>query len=181
MADNNYFWGSKNSEPKRKYTFQLHIKGIPPFTCKTVDKPSWELGEATVSYLNHDFKYPGRIKWNDINCTFYDPQNPDVTKALFGILQAAGYFYPSDPAQLQTVSKRRAVDATGDIRIDQLNHEGKTIETWVLKNAWFKMNKYGTYDYTSDEAMEVEATITYDWAQLEGGPLTIPAPNVPKL
>lgn len=181
MADNNYFWGSKNSEPKRKYTFQLHIKGIPPFTCKTVDKPSWELGEATVSYLNHDFKYPGRIKWNDINCTFYDPQNPDVTKALFGILQAAGYFYPSDPAQLQTVSKRRAVDATGDIRIDQLNHEGKTIETWVLKNAWFKMNKYGTYDYTSDEAMEIETTITYDWAQLEGGPLTIPAPIVPKL
>lgn len=181
MADNNYFWGSKNSEPKRKYTFQLYITGIPPFTCKSVDKPAWELGEATVSYLNHDFKYPGRIKWTDINCVFYDPQNPDTTKALFTILQKAGYFYPSDPAQLQTVSKKRAVDATGDIRISQLNHEGKIIETWVLKNAWFKSNKYGSFDYTSDEAMEVEATLTYDWAQLEGSTQTIPGMSVPKL
>lgn len=173
-GDNNYFWGSKNSEPKRKYTFQIHILGIPPFTCKTADKPKWTLGEAKVSYLNHDFKYPGRITWEDLKVTFYDPQNPDVTKALFEILKKAGYFYPDSPSQLQTVSKRRAVDATGDIRLSQLNHEGQVIETWVLKNAWFKTNNYGSYDYSSDDAMEIETTITYDWAELEGSTLVIP-------
>ncbi len=181
MANNNYFWASKASTPKRKYTFQLYINGVPPFTVKAVNKPSWTLGEAKVSYLNHDFKYPGRITWEDISVTFYDPENPDVTKALFSILQQAGYFYPSDPAQLQTVSKRRAVDATGDIRLSQLNHEGKIIETWVLKNAWFKMNNYGEYDYTSDDALEIQATITFDWAQLEGATASIPAPITPTI
>jgi hypothetical protein len=43
------------------------------FYAKTAEKPSFALGEATHSFLNHTFKFPGRVTWNDVTITMVDP------------------------------------------------------------------------------------------------------------
>ena len=40
-------------------------------------------------------------------------------------------------------------------------------ETWKLKNAWIKSINFGSLDYSSDELITIEVTISYDWCEVE--------------
>lgn len=163
------FWGSPLSQPKRQFTFVVDIKDLARFCVATAKKPSMAIEMAEVSYLNHTFKYPGRIKWNEISMTFYDPINPDVAKNLMQKLIDSGYYWPNDDgAQLRTVSKEDATKSMGEIKLSQLNHAGDTIEEWTLKNAWFSSLNFGNLDYKSNDVITIEMNLVYEWAELSG-------------
>jgi hypothetical protein len=164
------FWSKTTSEPKRQYTYQVHFGDFEPFLVKSAKKPSFSLGEATTSYLNHTFKYPGRITWDELSITFYDHADKDnAARDLMKKLIASGYNYPSGNSpqnNLSTVSKDQVTSALGEVRMEQLNHAGQVIETWVLKNAWFSKIDFGQLEYDSDEVITIEMTLNFDWAEL---------------
>jgi hypothetical protein len=84
-------------------------------------------------------------------------------------LIASGYNYPSGNSpqnNLSTVSKDQVTSALGEVRMEQLNHAGQVIETWVLKNAWFSKIDFGQLEYDSDEVITIEMTLNFDWAEL---------------
>jgi hypothetical protein len=166
MAGN--FWSSVESQPKRQFTFVVDMGDIPRFAVATAKKPSLTVEMAEVSWLNHTFKYPGRVKWNDISMTFYDPINPDVAKSLYLKLKNSGYYWPETPGTLQTVSKKDVTLAIGNVLLSQLDHSGMVIETWTLKNAWFSALNFGNLDYKSNEVITIEMTLVYDWAEISG-------------
>jgi len=85
---------------------------------------------------------------------------------MMAILDQAGYKLPTSPAEFTTISKAKAVDALGQVTIQQLGAEGDIIEEWVLVNAWVKDVKFGELDYTSDEMVDVEIELRYDFAHL---------------
>ena len=67
-----------------------------------------------------------------------------------------------------TFSKKRAVDAVGGrMYIHMIDEDGTPIETWSLYNPWIKSVNFGDLDYESDELVNVEVGIRYDWAELE--------------
>ena len=163
------FWGDAASDPKRGYRVFLYIGGIPVWVVKTVTKPSVEINTITHTYLNHEFKFPGRVVWNgEITATLADPLAPDLAKTLIDTVRASGYQYPDQPNAIATTSKSKALAAIGGaVVIAQIDPEGRPVEEWTLKNAWISSVSFGdTLDYTSDEATELSITIKYDWAEM---------------
>jgi hypothetical protein len=160
------FWSATTTEPKRAYRWVLLLGGIPQWMVKKVSKPAFTVSESEHVYLNHKFWYPGRVEWNTVSLTLADPVNPDAAETMMGILDAAGYKLPTSPSEFTTISKAKAVDALGQVTIQQLGSDGSPIETWVLVNAWVKDVKFGELDYTSDDMVDVEIELRYDFAHL---------------
>jgi hypothetical protein len=142
--------------------------GVPQWIIKQVNKPNFEAGEAQHKYLNHTFKYPGVVTWQDVNVTLVDPVEPDAAQTMVNIFRNSGYNLPGDPQDTTTMSKARAVAALGRITIQQLGPEaGEIVEQWRLVNAWIKSVNFGDLNYESEELTNIELTLSYDFAVLE--------------
>jgi hypothetical protein len=122
------FWTSDYREdvtnPKRNFRFKVTIGAFAEtggsdlgsnvvFWAKTATKPEFALGETTHNYLNHTFKFPGRVTWSDVTITMVDPGGTKgVAYALTNILNQSGYSIPSQD-NFQTISKSQAVQGLG--------------------------------------------------------------------
>ena len=161
------FWSSPNSEPKRAYRWTMHFGGLPQWVLKKVSKPSFAVTETAHPYLNHKFYYPGRVEWNTVTCTLADPVQPDSARTIMNIIKASGYQHPETPHATVTMSKKNAVGQIGgSISIEQLGPDGETIEKWELINPCIKDAKFGELDYESDDMVDVELEIRYDYAKI---------------
>ena len=164
----NLFWADVNSDPKRRFRFTLQMGGVPIWTIKTATKPKVNVGIVEHQFINHTFKYPGRVTWDNITITLVDPVQPDLSKEFYRRLQRTGYQKPTNETQLGTISKKGAYDALSGITIAQLDAEGKPIETWTLKNAWIVSVDFGgNLDYAAEEMNEITLEIAYDWAEIK--------------
>ena len=195
------FWTTNYSDtgvnnPKRNFRFTVQFTkmdeltgytGTVLFYAKTADKPSFTLGETSHNFLNHTFKFPGRVTWNDITIAMVDPgPNTDeadgggVGAALTKLLSASGYGIPeSATSEYTTISKTKAVSGLGDVIITQIDHDGADLESWTLHNAFVSDVKYGTLDYSSDDLTEYSITLRYDWAVMEAAGTKIPYTGEP--
>jgi len=164
------FWADAVTEPKRAYRWVMSFRGIDQWVMKKVAKPNFSISESEHAFLNYKFYYPGRIEWAEISCTLVDPISPDASATLMKLIRDAGYVYPSDINQAApiTLSKDKCIAAVGNsILIKQIDADGKgIIEAWELKNPWIKSLNFGQLDYQSDDIVEIECTLRYDWAQL---------------
>ena len=164
MAD--AFWSDKLSEPKRAYRWVLYMGGIPQWMCKKVSKPAFTVSESDHTYLNHKFYYPGRVEWQTVTVTLADPVHPDAAETMMKIIDGSGYKLPLNPNALDTMSKKKSVEALGRVAIQQIGPAGEEIEEWELVNAWIKDVKFGELDYESDDMVDVEIELRYDYAIL---------------
>ena len=171
----NKFWNSSELEPKRQHRWLVYLNGanIPSYVAKKVDKPSFTINETEHKYFGHSFFYPGHVTWETVTLTLVDPIEPDTSKALMKILTNSGYDNPTKHPQnaLKTVSKADSVRALGSqVKIEQVHGAGNdVVETWILHNPWIKDAKFGSLAYDSDDMVEIELTIRYDWATLHLG------------
>ena len=175
MADN--FWtNSTSQDPKRKFRFTVtftNLGGGLIWYAKTISKPKVSFGEAEHNFLNHRFYYPGRAEWDPVTVTLVDPISPDAAGSLLKLVADAGYALPAGASSLvpgrglSSPSKQTSVDALGEIKFDQIDSLGDSVETWTLNNAWLKDVAFGDLDYTSDDLTELTLTVRYDWASFE--------------
>lgn len=174
------FWSADykgdGTDPKRNFRFYVQLTEASGgediiWWAKEVSKPSFTVNIAEHSYLNHKFKFPGTVTWNDVELTVVDPQDVDAAGLLSDLWQRSGYTIPSagTATALSTVSKSRAVSAMGDVIIAQVNAEGGVIEKWTLANAMCKGITYGdTIAYGNDELTTYKLSIAYDYASMVG-------------
>jgi hypothetical protein len=160
------FWSDPALDPKRQYRFLVYVANFDPFIAKTVKKPAFTVGVSKHQYLNHEFKYPTKVTWNDITMTFADPGSPDVTNSFYNLLRNSGYNIPVDSLNRETVSRDKATTALGQIRIQQIDSEGEPIETWTLNNSFVSNVEFGNLSYASEDMVEITATIVYDFATI---------------
>ncbi len=162
----------------------LYFANAPQFIIKSVTKPSFQVGSSSHNFLQHQFHFPGRVTWQDISITLVDPVNPDATKTLYEVVKAAGYKLPnqvipeSGGTGMSTVSKEGMVKALGSsIRIDQIGPKGSNeiIESWKVWNPQITSVNFDGLDYGSDEALNIQIGIKYDWAELNPEGITLAA------
>ena len=181
------FWGNPAVEPKRSYRWIVSIPGLEnaEWYATKVGKPSFSLTEAEHTFLNHKFYYPGRVEWETVSVTLVDPITPDATDQLMrmlGITTAGGergsstgaemgYRYPEDyeSATGTVTTKQTATDSLGEVVIRQISGgdadaTSTIVEEWVLKRAWVKSMSFGELDYGSDDLINIELELRYDWA-----------------
>jgi hypothetical protein len=170
------------TNPKRSFRFKITIGAFGDtaigsdigtnvvFWAKSADKPSFSLSETTHNYLNHTFKFPGRVTWNDVTITMVDPGGErGVAFTLTKILNESGYVVPSNSNQFQTISKTKAVRGLGDVLCQQLDDEGNVLESWTLNNSFISDVNFGNLDYGNEELTEYSMTVKYDWATYNEG------------
>ena len=167
-------WQSPNIEPKRKFKFLLTFGDIPAWVVKTAERPTVTVSDgAKHNFLAHEFKFPGRVSWNDIDITLVDPIDPDVAPVLFKIIEDAGYAVPSswtsdNQGWKLSMSKLNSINATkGDIAIKTIDSAGRDVEKWTLHNAWVKSINYDDVGYDSEELMSITVSLAYDYASLQ--------------
>lgn len=177
------FWTQPQRDPKREYRFLVVFPNMPngaTWYAKKVKKPKMTTSKTEHQYINHTFKYPGRVTWDDVTVTLVDPVSPDAAQHLAATIQASGYVVPKTFNDVTTISKARAVEMLGNIQIIQIDESilgsggdaqmvpgGQAVEVWTLKNPWIGDVDFGQLDYESDDLSKIELTIVYDFATLD--------------
>jgi hypothetical protein len=174
-------------QPKRKFRFLISFSNLgleTQYMVTKTAKPSFELsGPTEHRVLNHTFKFPGVVKWNDIDVSFIDAIEPNVGSKFYSVLRNMGYIQPTDFNNLAAgISKVQAKSAIGEIVIKQLDAGGfevaglgselptnvvpgtKYYEEWTLKNAFLKSVNFGDLSYDDEGLVNVDIGITYDFA-----------------
>ena len=164
------FWSdAKGGEPKRAYRWILDVNGIEIYTIKKVSKPSFSISESEHQFLNHTYYYPGRVTWNTVSFTLVDPIAPDSSQNLIEKVIKSGYSPAGRATDRKTMNKKNSTEALGEIKIQQLDSDGTIVETWTLKNVWIKDVKFGDLDYSTDDMVEIEVEVRYDYATCQRG------------
>ena len=176
------FWSTNFGEdttlkdPKRQFRFYVEFQGISApqggatlWYAKTAAKPSFTVENVQHNYLNHVFKYPGKVTWQDISITLVDPVDPDMAATLSDILVQSGYSPPTDSTtdSMGTISKAKAAGALGTVIITQIDSNGGELEKWTLWNSFITEVKYGDLAYGTDDLTELSVGIAYDWARIQ--------------
>tara|TARA_Y100000593_G_scaffold85884_1_gene163617 strand:- start:4295 stop:4813 length:519 start_codon:yes stop_codon:yes gene_type:complete len=159
------FWNLGDVTPVRKYRFSFSLGGsnkekeqTPWWWAKTVSKPSYEVNTSEYQLINHKFKYPGVLVWQDVNIVIVDVGGK--AKSLMDEIKGFGYKKPTDKSK--GIEKQKA-----NCNIIQYDDQGASIEKWTLNNVFIKSINFGDLDYSSDEFVELQLTLMYDWAELE--------------
>ena len=69
-----------------------------------------------------------------------------------------------------TVNKAQSVDALGNVVIEELNGFGGLVGSWTLQNSFLTKASFGNLDYSTEDILNVDITIRYDWADYVVGP-----------
>ena len=172
------WWSDVKTEPYRQFRFKVSFGslGVDSFHVMKADKPMFKVGEYSHKIYNHQFNYPGRLVWDPITITVVDMPG-GAQASLTDALEAAGYTNPSGAgAQNATdgLSKFSATAALGTVTMTQMkaqvgNASGDAThadgDEWTLHNAFLTDVKFGSLDYGSEDAVQIQMTIRYDWAQ----------------
>ena len=166
------FW-TDNAAPKRQYRFSILDsneggEGIW-YWAKSVTKPSFEISTNEYQLINHKFKYPGTLTWNDITISIVD--TADKTQLLLNKVFNFGYIYPdyqNITEYIDGISKSQSSAYFDEFLINQLDAEGNALESWRLHGAILKSVNFGSLDYSTEDLVSIELTITYDWAKIDG-------------
>ena len=152
------FWNDKITEPKRKFRWLLSVGGIPYYTIKKVNRPTYEIAEAEHKFINHTFYFPGRVTYNTISFTIVDTASPDAAETLKQMLYGAGYALPkNENVATQTITKHGGVTALGDVKIELLGGGGK-----LLAEGHFNGLLAAT-DASPRELLKLKSKLGVDW------------------
>lgn len=178
------FW-TNSAAPKRQYRFSIldANEGVEEgeaiwYWAKSVTKPSYEISTNEYQLINHKFKYPGILTWGDVTISIVDTS--DKTQLLLNKAFNFGYIYPNYPnitEYIDGISKSQTESYLGNLSINQLDDKGTVLEEWKLRGAILKSVNFGNLDYSSEDLVSIELTITYDWAEIEG--LTVKPVSAP--
>tara|TARA_R110000824_G_scaffold103901_2_gene246663 strand:- start:4193 stop:4777 length:585 start_codon:yes stop_codon:yes gene_type:complete len=176
--------GAGGFQPKRKFRFLVVFPKLTnlTFMAKAAAKPSYDMSPSEHNVLNHVFKFPGIVKWEDVDITLIDAVDPNTGSKFWNALRNSGYVTPgSESALTHGVTKVGAHAALGNVKIQQLDGGGVLVPTdagtapigtaspvivdeWVLNNCFIKSVKWGELAYDSEDLIEINVSLVYDFA-----------------
>ena len=152
------FWIDGSKAPISKYQFIFNI-GPEQFTVNAtaVTLPTYSTEGFTSRLMNHEVKYPGIGHWDDLVVSFV--LSEDLRQSTFMALTE----YNNYSTNRGTVPK---FVLGPNVKI--LGKAGDTINEWTFKGAFIKQISFGELDYSADDFVSVEMTISVDYASING-------------
>ena len=145
-------------EPKQANRFILYMDGIPAYIIKGVSGMGFSQDEIVLNHINVYRKIKGKLRWNDLTLSLFDPITPSGAQAVMewtrlhheSVTGRDGYsdFYKKD------------------IRIKTLGPVGDVVEEWILKGSYCQNANFGDMDWTSETPANISMTIVMDYAIL---------------
>lgn len=146
-------------EPKVSMRFIMYIEGIPSFIVKASDRPSIDQGEIILDHINIERKLKGKSRWQDITLTLYDPIVPSGAQAVMEWIRLHHESVTGRDGYSDFYMK--------DITMNSLGPIGDKVEEWTLKGAWIKSAMFGNMDWSTEDAVMIELTLSYQYAILQ--------------
>ncbi len=166
------FWNSHSIEPLKKRSFEVSIDGKSDFTflAKSVDKPSVETDVNEYRNINQIVKFPTVPRWSDITIKYVDTKQNKISEKLlkmFAPKQSINNNWTANAIEKRPKGKASKLSA---MTIIQYDADASPVTTWKLKNPFIKSINFGDYDYSSDDFVEIEVVVAYDWAYFGEAP-----------
>ena len=137
----------------------MYVDGFPSYMIKAISGLGFDQGEIKLNHINIYRKIKGKMSWNDVTVTLYDPITPSGAQAVMewtrlhheSVTGRDGYsdFYKKD------------------VVIDIIGPVGDIVSEWVLKGAFIKTADFGEYNWdTEAEAQSLTMTLGMDYCVL---------------
>ena len=145
-------------EPKVTNRFIMYIDGIPSYMVKSVASPSFTDGVIKLDHINTYRKIRGKREWQNMTLSLYDPITPSGAQAVMEWARL-GYESVTGRAGYSDFYKK-------DVTLNMLGPVGDIVGEWIIKGAFVASSNFGTYNWSTDEAISVEMTLTMDYCVL---------------
>ena len=141
-------------EPKRKFRWVFAIEGIDAFLMKAAARPSVTIGEQTLEYINSKRYLAGKMTYETLSVTLYDPIAPSGAQQVMEWVRT----------HTESVSGRSgyADFYKRDCQLKMLDPVGTVVELWDLKGCFLTNAAFGDLDYATEDPTDISLTIRFD-------------------
>jgi T4-like virus tail tube protein gp19 len=161
--------GSPNLVFKRKFRWTFEVTTstndiIPAYFVKMANRPTIEIGETEINFLNAKMFIPGKATWNTIEVTYYDIGNggPGISALYNWLATVYNFTNPTILSQSSKSSGPGGYGATGILNM--YDGCGTPMETWTLNHMWPTNINFGELDYASSDEATIALTLRYSEA-----------------
>ena len=146
-------------EPKVQNRFIMYVDGIPAYLIKGISSVGFSQDEIILNHINVYRKVKGKLKWNDLTMTLFDPITPSGAQAVMEWVRLHHESVTGRDGYSDMYKK--------DLRIDVLGPVGDIVSEWVIKGAFIKTGEFGEYNWdTENAAINLSLTIGMDYCVL---------------
>jgi hypothetical protein len=146
-------------EPKVANRFIMDIEGIPAYIIKAASRPSLDQGEVILDHINIERKLKGKSRWQDLTITLYDPVVPSGAQAVMEWVRLHHESVTGRDGYSDFYKKNLTFNALGPV--------GDKVEEWLIKGAFISSMTMGDFDWSTEDPINIELTIKYDYAILQ--------------
>jgi hypothetical protein len=146
-------------EPKVMNRFYLYIDGIQSYMLRKADRPKLTQERKPIDYINQQRYYKGKSIWEPITMELMDPVVPSAAQSVMEWIRLGHESATGRNGYFDMYSK--------DIVFNCLGPVGDKVEEWLLKGAFITSAEFGTGDYSSDDPMVINLTLSYNYAILQ--------------
>ena len=155
---------------KRKFRFTLEwetpVGIVPIHFVKVAQRPSLEMGEVELNFLNAVTWIPGKGRFQPLSVTYIDVAHEEMKPLYDWISQVYGFQLYGENGDNLTQSEKAGWAAEGILKI--FDGCGKELERWTLYDCWPQSINFGELGYEDSEVCNIDLTVRYSRAKLEG-------------
>ena len=146
-------------EPKVQNRFIMYVDGFPSYIIKSVSGMGFSQDEITLNHINTYRKVKGKLKWNDLSLSLYDPITPSGAQAVMEWTRLQHESVTGSDGYSDFYKK--------DLTIDILGPVGDIVSEWIVKGAFIKSAEFGEYNWDNDTAAQsLTLTVGMDYCVL---------------
>jgi hypothetical protein len=146
-------------EPKVANRFIMYVDGVPSFMIKGISAVGFDQGEIKLNHINVYRKIKGRMAWNDLTMTLFDPITPSGAQAVMEWVRLHHESVTGRDGYSDFYKK--------DVTIDILGPVGDIVSEWVIKGAFIKNANFGEYNWDTDaSATNITVSLGMDYCIL---------------
>jgi hypothetical protein len=133
-------------EPKVQNRFIMYVNGIPSYTIKAVSSVGFSQEEIVLNHINIYRKIKGKLKWNDLTLTLFDPITPSGAQAVMEWVRLHHESVTGRDGYSDFYKK--------DVTINVLGPVGDIVSEWIIKGAFIKSAEFGEYNWDNEAAAQ---------------------------
>jgi hypothetical protein len=137
----------------------MYVDGFPSYMIKGINGLGFDQGEIKLNHINVYRKIKGKMLWNDVTLTLFDPITPSGAQATMEWVRLHHESVTGRDGYADFYKK--------DIVLDVLGPVGDIVSEWVLMGAFIKTADFGEYNWdTEAEAQNLTMTLGMDYCVL---------------
>ena len=145
--------------PKQANRFILYVDGIPSYIIKGLSGMGFSQDELVLNHINVYRKIKGRLRWNDLTMTLFDPITPSGAQSVMEWVRLHHESVTGRDGYSDFYKKQLTIDVLGPV--------GDVVSEWIIQGAFIKSATFGDFNWDDDAtALNISVTIGMDYCVL---------------